>query len=288
MDQCIPGLDRGFESAIQAQHRKPALVDHQRTGGGIPVPQAEVPAAQRQAQPCLAFFLRHARARSLADIAQHEEQAAPAFGALNKLACEFDPGVPAVAFFQAQLARLRRLTRQQPPAQQVVRITVVFEDIGPERRLQQHAADHAQKRRGAWIGLENQTVFADAHVAQRRQVVELEIARLRRLEFALDAAQLFVLHFQMNLAHPQLMHHALHLGRRHGLRLIERRRFARQRLGLAPQVAGALERFIFGGHCNLPFDGYRCDRLCTHLRACAAGWAPGTTALCATPVGPAG
>ena len=170
MDQCIPGLDRGFESAIQAQHRKPALVDHQRTGGGIPVPQAEVPAAQRQ----------------------------------------------------------------------------------------------AQKRRGAWIGLENQTVFADAHVAQRRQVVELEIARLRRLEFALDAAQLFVLHFQMNLAHPQLMHHALHLGRRHGLRLIERRRFARQRLGLAPQVAGALERFIFGGHCKLPFDGYRCDRLCTH------------------------
>ena len=74
---------------------------------------------------------------------------------------------------------------------------------------------HTQQGRGSKIGIDDEPLFADGDIAHLRQVVEIEITRLRINQFSLRPAQRIVLHFQLDLVDPQLVERMPGLFERH-------------------------------------------------------------------------
>ena len=91
----------------------------------------------------------------------------------------------------------------------------------------QRSALGAQQVRAGEIRLENQSGFVQREIADRRQIVQVEVARTRGLDPGLRLAQFLVLQFQFDLMHLQFVEQTLRIGRqecgqvlqRHGWRI---------------------------------------------------------------------
>jgi hypothetical protein len=87
----------------------------------------------------------------------------------------------------------------------------------------QPAALDAQHLGARQVRLENHPALAQGEVANRRQVVEIEVSLPRNLKRVLDSPQFIVLQFQLDPMHLQFVKHALRLGRRQRLERLDRR-----------------------------------------------------------------
>jgi hypothetical protein len=90
-------------------------------------------------------------------------------------------------------------------------ILVGGEDEMGDRLVDQCAARRPQQGRRGEVGFEDHPGLAEGEVAHRRQVVQVEVARPRRLQLELRPAQFFVLHLQLDLMHVQLLHQPVDL-----------------------------------------------------------------------------
>ena len=77
-----------------------------------------------------------------------------------------------------------------------------------EGLLDQFAPTAAEQRREGEIGFQDQTLGVDGAIADRREIIEVEVTLLRPREFRLGAEQFFVLHLQLELMDAHLMEHA--------------------------------------------------------------------------------
>src|SRR5450759_5212945 len=106
---------------------------------------------------------------------------------------------------QPQLAGLRLAGLLEPPLVQVVHIAIGREDEGAERLPDEQLPLHAQQEGGGQVGVADDALVAQGEVAHRRQVEELEVLRALLLQLEPGAAQLLVLHLELDLVHAQLV-----------------------------------------------------------------------------------
>ena len=100
---------------------------------------------------------------------------------------------------------------------QVVYVLVGIDNEMGDRLLDQRASGNAQKGGGGEVGFQNQPLFAERDIADRRQIVEVEITRPRGVQFLLRTAKFFVLDLQLDLVHAQFVEHPPDFFGRQGL-----------------------------------------------------------------------
>ena len=112
---------------------------------------------------------------------------------------------------------IRLLAAHDLLGEQVVRVAVCLGDKAQERLAHQFAARHPQQAGRLQVDLQNFAALAQREVAHGRQVIQILIARALFVQQHLGAAQLVVLHFQLDLKDLQLVQGSLHC--LHGERL---------------------------------------------------------------------
>ena len=149
----------------------------------------------------------------------------------------------------AQLGDLRLAGPEQLLAMQVVDILVLVEEETGYGLVHQSAPGHSQQVGDRQVGLLDQAGLGDRAVPDRGEVVEIEIALPRGVQFRLDGAQLLVLHLQLDLVHPQLVELALDLLRSQGTKARRDRGIPLR--GPRPRRIGAVRRHSSGaGGCS--------------------------------------
>ena len=103
------------------------------------------------------------------------------------------------------LARLGFAALEELFAATVVDVRVFCENEPGEWLLDQRAPGHTQQGSGGEVGLQDQAVIAEGDIADRRQVVEIEIACPHGVQFHLRPPQIFVLHLQLDLVYAQVV-----------------------------------------------------------------------------------
>ena len=77
--------------------------------------------------------------------------------------------------------------------------------------LNQRLSFHPEQFGGGEVGFQDHPLLVQGHVADRGQVIEVEVAFPRGFQFRLRPAQFLILHLQLDLVNPQFMEHLLHL-----------------------------------------------------------------------------
>ena len=105
----------------------------------------------------------------------------------------------------AQLEHLRRAGFHQPFAGAVVNVLIFGGDKAGQRLFQQRRFGGPEQAGAGQIGLQDQPVFGERQIADRRQVEQIEIAGPRRFQLLLGAAQFLILHLQFNLVNLEFV-----------------------------------------------------------------------------------
>src|SRR5680860_1594458 len=133
----------------------------------------------------------------------------------------------------------------------VIEVLVFGKDERGDRLLDQRAPGHAQQGADGEVGLQDhQPRLAEGAIAHRRQVIEVEIARPRGVQFRLRPAQFLVLHLQLDLMHAQFMKRLPRCFGRQGLEVFRRLGvFSPDDLfGLSAQFGGLFGSVMRAGH----------------------------------------
>ena len=147
----------------------------------------------------LAVLERRLGALALGDVSQRDPARRRAVGHRRGGGVHVRPERSSVAFHHPQLVRLRFAGLDEFPAVLEVDILVVSEDEPGPRFRDERSASDAQHRRGRQVGLPDHALVADGEVADRGEVVEVEVPRPRVLQFRLRPAQFLVLHLELDL-----------------------------------------------------------------------------------------
>ena len=106
---------------------------------------------------------------------------------------------------QTQLAGLRLGGLLEHPQEPVVHIAIGREDEGGERQPDEPLPLHAQQGGGGQVGIAHDARVVQSEIAHRRQVEEVEVLLALRVQLVLGAAQLLVLHLELDLVDAQLV-----------------------------------------------------------------------------------
>ena len=150
------------------------------------------------------------RPLALGDIAYHDAVHDSAIGALHGGGGQMRPEHRPVIFSHPQIARPRFPDFKDLLAVQVVDVLGLPGDEPAEKLLDQSASVRAQQGRSGKVGLQDLPLLADGAIAHRGQIVQVEIARPRGVQFRLGPAQFVVLHLQFDLMHLEFMEHPPH------------------------------------------------------------------------------
>jgi hypothetical protein len=227
MGLAVGGPARGeFEHAHDAGHRRAQFVTHGRQEGALGTAGGfgEVPGDRQRGGTLLhQVFEMIAMARKFelglfpgSHIAEHDIQRRRTIGGRCGARRKLCPERLARGGRHPQFAGQRLAGVEDLPALQMKAFGIVAGDVTTQRLPDQRRPPYVEQGRGGQVGFEDQTLPADGAVADRRQVVELDIARPRFLERHLRVAQLLVLHFEFDLRHPQFVQRALRRFGEHG------------------------------------------------------------------------
>ncbi len=128
------------------------------------------------------------------------------------------PEYGSVRFCHAQLALLRFAGAEEMSVVQIVDVPVLFEDETDDRLPEQRVPGDAQQGCYGQVGFEDQPLFGNGAIAHGRQVIEVEIACPRRVQFHLHPAQFRILHLQFDLMDMQFVEHLPRFRRWDGFR----------------------------------------------------------------------
>ena len=190
------------------------------------------------------------RVLALADVADDEADFRRALGVLREGGREMHPDRSHVDLQQAQLAGLRVAADQQPLARLIKNVLVRRQDEAGNRPLDQRAAAHSEQVGGAEIDLPDHSRLAEGEIADRSQLVQVEVARAAGAQFRLRPPQLLVLQLQLDLMDPEFMQHLLHLLERKPRELSLRAGAPFPGEGLGPPAQGVCGACRSGGICG--------------------------------------
>jgi len=130
---------------------------------------------------------------------------------------EFGP----VLLYYPQVVRLPFAGLHELSVVQIVAIPVLVVDIPAERLCNQNAPWLTQEGFGGEVGLPDQSLFVDGHIADRRQVIEVEIAFPRCLKFFPALSEFLVPRLQFNVIDPQFVEPLSSFFQRQGFKLFQ-------------------------------------------------------------------
>ncbi len=172
---------------------------------GIDLPDP-VRCAQREVlQTPLAGAQRDLRLPARGDVAEREAKDGGALGILRGDRLDQRPDGGSTGPQQPHLTGLRLLGLPEHHEVPVVRVPVRREDEGAEWPPDEPLPLDAEQARGREVRFADDAVVAHGEVAHGRQVEEIEIARPRGFKLLLGAAQLLVLHLELDLVDAQLV-----------------------------------------------------------------------------------
>jgi len=139
------------------------------------------------------------------------------------VACRCAQKCRAVYGHHPQLARLRPPPRPNGLfSEQVVDVLVFLKMNRGDRLLDQGVPGCAQQGGDGEVGLDEQILVTDGAITNRGLVVEVHVALSLGAQRRLRAAQLLVLHIQLDLMDPQLVQRHQNIFARRGLELFRR------------------------------------------------------------------
>lgn len=157
--------------------------------------------------PFIALAQRLFNPFTLGDVGDYEVKGKGAVRALGGCSLQMSPECCFVPAEHPQFALLRLAAIKEPVAEKIVGVLVLGEEeVGKELRGEL-CSRHTQHDGAGTIDRHQQVFRAQGKISDRCQVIVIEILVPRSFQFYLDAAQLLILHFQLDLMHLQLVEH---------------------------------------------------------------------------------
>ena len=124
-----------------------------------------------------------------------------------RMALADDLGVEGGAIAQAKCERegSRLLPAEQGSEEQVPSVRVAQRDVSHEGMPEETLSIHAEPRRRVQVRCDDAALLVEGEVADRGEVVEIHVLLVRLLDLVLIAAQLLVLHLQLDLMDLELV-----------------------------------------------------------------------------------